>query len=77
MVSCSFLDLVRPVLTRDVGPRYVVAFSVNCVMSAMAICAALILRIILVRLNKKLDQGIYVEGAINTGADMAGFRFKI
>ena len=59
-----------------------VAFSVNCVMAGMAICAALTLRIMLVRLNKKLDQGIYVEGAINTGSDMMGaekkgFRFRV
>ena len=51
-------------------------------MAFMAICAAITLRMVLVRLNKKLDQGIYVEGAINSGAEMLGaekrgFRFKI
>jgi len=62
------------------GPRYVVAMSVNCAMAAMAIISAIILRFILVGLNKKLDQGIYVEGAINSGTTEAGkkgFRFKI
>jgi len=57
-----------------------VAMSVNCAMGAMAILAALTLRIILVRLNKKLDQGIFVEGAINSGvteAEKKGFRFRI
>jgi hypothetical protein len=39
-----------------VAPRYVVAMSVNCAMAAMAIIAATVLRFILVRLNKKLDQ---------------------
>lgn len=49
-------------------------------MSAMAISAAVILRLILVRLNKKLDQGIFIEGAINSGTTEAGkkgFRFKV
>jgi len=62
------------------APRYVVAMSVNCAMAAMAIIAATTLRFILVSLNKKLDQGIYVEGAINSGTTEAGkkgFRFRI
>ena len=62
------------------APRYVIAMSVNCAMSAMAILAAIVLRIILVRLNKKLEQGIFVEGAINSGTTEAGkrgFRFRI
>jgi len=64
----------------SMGPRYVIAMSVNCAMAMMAILAALTLRIILVRLNKKLDQGIFVEGAINSGTTEAGkkgFRFRI
>jgi hypothetical protein len=62
------------------SPRYVVAMSVNCAMAAMAILASITLRIILVNLNKKLDQGIYVEGAINSGTTEAGkkgFRFRV
>jgi hypothetical protein len=58
----------------------VVAMSVNCAMSAIAIIAAVILRFILVNLNKKLDQGIFVEGAINSGTTEAGkrgFRFRL
>lgn len=53
--------------------------SVNCAMCVMAIIAATVQRIILVRLNKKLDMGIFVEGAINAvPADGSkGFRFKI
>jgi hypothetical protein len=49
-------------------------------MAALAILSAIILRLILVRLNKKLEQGIYVEGAINSGTTEAGkrgFRFRI
>ncbi len=47
------------------GPQYAQAFAVNCVTSFVAICAATLLRFMLVRLNKKLEQGIHVEGAIN------------
>jgi len=64
----------------NMGPRYVIAMSVNCAMALMAVIAALTLRIILVKLNKKLDQGIFVEGAINSGTTEAGkkgFRFRI
>ncbi|KAG9231960.1 major facilitator superfamily domain-containing protein [Amylocarpus encephaloides] len=64
----------------SMGPRYVIAMSVNCAMSVMAMLAALTLRLILVRLNKKLEQGIFVEGAINavpTEAGQKGFRFRI
>ncbi len=62
------------------APRYVIAMSVNCAMALMAILAATTLRIILVRLNRKLEQGIFVEGAINSGnveAEKNGFRFRI
>jgi len=62
------------------SPRYIVAMSVNCAMAATAILAAITLRLILVSLNKKLDQGIFVEGAINSGTTEAGkkgFRFRI
>ncbi|KAI9641853.1 hypothetical protein NHQ30_009720 [Ciborinia camelliae] len=62
------------------GPRYVVAMSVNCGMVFMAMCAALTLRTMLVRLNKKLDRGEPVDGAINEGTVAAGekgFRYKV
>lgn len=62
------------------APRYVTAMSVNCAMSFMAILAAITLRMILVRLNKKLEQGIFVEGAINSVTATTGkneFRFRI
>ncbi|KAH8685760.1 major facilitator superfamily domain-containing protein [Tricladium varicosporioides] len=64
----------------SMGPRYLVAMIVNCCMALMAMCAAVTLRIILVRLNSKLERGIYVEGAINSGTTEAGkngFRFRI
>ena len=61
----------------------VVAMSVNCVMASMAICMATLLRFILVRLNKKLDRGEPVKGAIAVGeavpgeAARRGFRFVL
>ncbi|KAH7026251.1 major facilitator superfamily domain-containing protein [Microdochium trichocladiopsis] len=61
-------------------PRYVIAMSVNCATAVIAIIAATVLRFMLARLNKKLDQGIFVEGAINTlpgEAAIHGFRFKL
>lgn len=65
---------------KTAAPRYTVAMIVNCVMAVIAICAAVVLRFMLVRLNKKLDKGIFVEGAINGlpgEAARNGFRFKI
>jgi hypothetical protein len=65
---------------KSAGPQYAAAFSVSCVMSFIAIVAATVLRFMLVRLNKKLDAGIYVEGAINAlpgEAAAHGFRFKV
>ena len=62
------------------GPRYVIAMVVNCCTSFLAILAATLLRFMLVRLNKKLDQGVHVEGAINALPGQAvehGFRFGI
>ncbi|KAL2023161.1 hypothetical protein VTK56DRAFT_3767 [Thermocarpiscus australiensis] len=61
-------------------PHYTVAMIVNCITAFIAVCAATVMRIVLVRLNKKLDAGIFVEGAINAvpGEGAAhGFRFKV
>ena len=52
-------------------------------MAFMAICMATLLRFILVRLNKKLDRGEPVKGAIAVGeavpgeAVRRGFRFVL
>jgi MFS family permease len=80
MGKYAFDFIPEALLTRGTGPRYVIAMSVNCAMALMAILAAVTLRIILVRLNKKLEQGIFVEGAINSGTTEAGkrgFRFRL
>ncbi|KFH45921.1 putative transporter -like protein [Hapsidospora chrysogenum ATCC 11550] len=62
------------------SPRYTGAFIHNCVMAAVAIAAAFVLRLMLARLNKKLDKGERVEGAINATPGEAvehGFRFRL
>lgn len=55
--------------------------SVNCVTAVIAICAATVLRFVLVRLNKKLDQGelesAAAEGGLPEEAAERGFRFVI
>ncbi|KAL8652600.1 MAG: hypothetical protein Q9210_002586 [Variospora velana] len=57
--------------------------SVNCVTAFIAICAATVLRFILMHLNKKLDRGEIVEGAVAVGeaipgeAAKKGFRFVL
>lgn len=48
------------------GPRYVLAMSVCSATAFVAICAASALRVILVKLNRKLERGEWVEGAINS-----------
>ena len=77
----KLFPLLPPVieLTWLLEPRYVIAMSVNCAMAVIAILMALLMKIILTRLNKKLDQGIFVEGAVNscnTEAGEKGFRFR-
>ncbi|TKA77802.1 hypothetical protein B0A49_00930 [Cryomyces minteri] len=42
---------------QSAGPRYKVAMAVNCATIFLAICMATLLRVILVRLNKRLDRG--------------------
>ncbi|KAJ5819061.1 hypothetical protein N7474_004652 [Penicillium riverlandense] len=63
------------------APRFVPAMSVNCATAVIAILSATVLRFILVRLNKKLDRGESVEGAVSGGvpgeASHRGFRFLV
>ena len=46
------------------APRYITAFAVDCCTAVLSIMMALLLRTMLVRLNKKLDRGEHVDGAI-------------
>ena len=65
------------------GPRFIVAMSVNCVTSFIAIILATVLRFTLVHLNKKLDRGelvkgdVLVGGAVSGVAAEGGFRFGL
>lgn len=65
------------------APRYLIAMGVNCATAFLALCAATLLRFVLVRLNERLDRGEHVEGAVigeggdnNVAADK-GFRFLV
>ncbi|KAK5128829.1 hypothetical protein LTR85_000162 [Meristemomyces frigidus] len=53
------------------APRYITAFSVDCCTAVLAILMAALLRVLLVRENKKLDRGEHVEGA-PSGAAVPG-----
>ena len=65
------------------GPHFIVAMSVNCVTSFIAIISATVLRFTLVHLNKKLNRGEPVKGAVSVGvavpgvAAERGFRFVL
>lgn len=78
-LACSHTALNSIGLTLSV----VVAMSVNCATAFIAICSATLLRFILVGLNKKLDRGEVVEGAVAVGegvpgeASRRGFRFLV
>ncbi|KAF2466402.1 pantothenate transporter liz1 [Lindgomyces ingoldianus] len=61
-------------------PDLTIPLSVDCATAALAIIMAAVMRIILTRLNKKLDRGEHVEGAINGVPGIAqefGFRFLV
>ncbi|KAL1837889.1 hypothetical protein VTJ49DRAFT_3293 [Mycothermus thermophilus] len=65
---------------KSADPHYTVAMIVNCVTAFVAVCAATVMRIVLVQLNRRLDKGEWVEGAINAvpGEGAAnGFRFRV
>lgn len=55
--------------------------SVNCATAFIAIISATLLRFMLVKLNKKLDRGESVIGAVSGGvpgeASAKGFRFLV
>jgi hypothetical protein len=57
--------------------------AVNCTTAFIGILCATLLRFMLVRLNRKLDRGELVEGAVATGegvpgeASKKGFRFLV
>ncbi|KDN63251.1 putative pantothenate transporter liz1 [Colletotrichum sublineola] len=77
--NCSSIYASYLYPARD-GPQYTAAFVHNCVACFVAVCAATVLRLVLVGLNRRLDRGEFVEGAINAAPGTAathGFRFKV
>ncbi|KAF2683718.1 pantothenate transporter liz1 [Lentithecium fluviatile CBS 122367] len=61
-------------------PNLTVPLSVDCATAVLAIIMAAVMRVVLSRLNKKLDRGEHVEGAINGVPGVAqefGFRFLL
>ncbi|KAE8147460.1 MFS general substrate transporter [Aspergillus avenaceus] len=59
------------------APQFIPAMSVNAGTALMAIIAATILRIVLVRLNKKLDRGEALSDAVPGQASSRGFRYLV
>ncbi|KAG5949263.1 hypothetical protein E4U60_006854 [Claviceps pazoutovae] len=65
---------------KSAGPRYAGAWIHNCAVAALAIFGALVLRTMLVRLNKKLDRAEDVGVAVGAAPREAvgrGFRFLV
>ncbi len=68
---------------KNFSPRYITAMSVNCVTAFVAVVGATLLRGLLRRLNKRLDSGEEVDGAVKEDggmesmgrAEQRGFRF--
>lgn len=61
-------------------PDLTIPLSVDCATAALAIIMTAIMRIVLGRLNKKLESGEHVEGAINAVPGVGqenGFRFLV
>jgi hypothetical protein len=60
----------------SMAPRYVLAMSVCSGVVFLAICSATILKISLRRLNRRLEQGLFVEGVTALGnTEPSTFRF--
>jgi MFS family permease len=78
--SSIYASYMYPQPKGNVQPDLTLPLSVDCGTAALAIIMALVMRTILSRLNKKLDRGEHVEGAINAvpgeGQDH-GFRFLL
>lgn len=58
------------------SPRYIVAFSVDCCTLFLALVTTIVLDLLLRRLNKKLDRGEHVEGAVIGAPQEEGQAFR-
>lgn len=78
--SSIYASYMYPQPKSGAQPNLTVPLSVDCATAGLAIIMTVIMRIILGRLNKKLDRGEHVEGAINGvpgEAQERGFRFLV
>ncbi|KAF2874034.1 major facilitator superfamily domain-containing protein [Massariosphaeria phaeospora] len=78
--SSIYASYMYPQPKGNQQPNLVLPLSVDCATAALAIVMTVVMRMILSRLNKKLDKGEHVEGAINAVPGVAqehGFRFLI
>jgi MFS family permease len=78
--SSIYASYMYPQPKSGAQPNLTVPLSVDCATAGLAIIMTVIMRIILRRLNKKLDRGEHVEGAINAvpgEAQERGFRFLV
>jgi len=76
-VLCNLNLKAKPdLLLASAGPRYIVAMTVNACTALLAIGAATTLRIVLMRLNKRLERGEPVRD-VATGRAHAGAETEI
>ncbi|KAF9695691.1 hypothetical protein EKO04_006385 [Ascochyta lentis] len=78
--SSIYASYMYPQPKSGAQPNLTVPLSVDCATAGLAIIMTVVMRIILGRLNKKLDKGEHVEGAINAvpgEAQERGFRFLV
>ena len=78
--SSIYTSYMYPQPKSGAQPNLTIALAVDCGTAGLAIIMSVVMRIILGRLNKKLDKGEHVEGAINAvpgAAQERGFRFLV
>ncbi|OAL04783.1 MFS general substrate transporter [Phaeosphaeriaceae sp. SRC1lsM3a] len=78
--SSIYASYMYPQPKSGAQPDLTIPLSVDCATAALAIIMTVIMRIILGKLNKKLERGEHVEGAINGvpgEAQEHGFRFLV
>ncbi|KAF1927177.1 pantothenate transporter liz1 [Didymella exigua CBS 183.55] len=78
--SSIYASYMYPQPKSGAQPNLTVPLSVDCATAGLAIIMTVVMRMILGRLNKKLDKGEHVEGAINAvpgEAQERGFRFLV
>ncbi|KAJ4402662.1 hypothetical protein N0V91_007036 [Didymella pomorum] len=78
--SSIYASYMYPQPKSGAQPNLTVPLAVDCATAGLAIIMTVVMRIILGRLNKKLDRGEHVEGAINAipcEAQERGFRFLV